>query len=318
MKFLVNDLSLDGQFHELASFKGAVANVMEIRQRVRQHGYELFCHRRLAAAKVTCDTVMRQAVGCMPKSEQRALMSWITKQGPHWEDDRLHRGDDYLESGGEVVTDSAIGEAAWCMLRGSRRELVSFDSSSWLMTPIPVRWQRDDGTCEDTSIPNHWTLDSVEEALDRHPSPVASWTDLATRSRERCGRLTFAADAFEPLRGHPFSPGVAARVRVLLNTLDRMKGCFAADCSRTPEGSRLYQDHFTGDKAWFSDSSDSEKTSFTRQLTFKHPEDADATVFCPWHGKVKLPPQFRIHFSWPMTSKDPLYVVYVGPKITRR
>ena len=35
------------------------------------------------------------------------------------------------------------------------------------------------------------------------------------------------------------------------------------------------------------------------------------------HGKVKTP-QIRIHFSWPITASTPLYVVYVGYKITKK
>ena len=27
---------------------------------------------------------------------------------------------------------------------------------------------------------------------------------------------------------------------------------------------------------------------------------------------------FRIHFSWPMTNSDPVYVLYVGPKLTKK
>jgi hypothetical protein len=40
-------------------------------------------------------------------------------------------------------------------------------------------------------------------------------------------------------------------------------------------------------------------------------------IFCTWHGKVKTP-QYRIHFSWPISAVAPLYVVYIGPKITKR
>ena len=51
-------------------------------------------------------------------------------------------------------------------------------------------------------------------------------------------------------------------------------------------------------------------------MTFKHPTDASKTLFCPWHGKVQTP-QLRVHFSWPVRADEPLYIVYVGPKITK-
>ncbi len=316
MEFLVNDLSMAGQFADLASFRCAVERVMAIRQRIREHGYSLYCHRSLSSARVTPHTVMQQAVAAMPESERRAWMHWLTRLGPHWEDHRLHDGGDWLEVDGTIVTDSAIGEAAVCVSGGLDRELVSFQPSAWLRDPIDVQWVRDDSV-SDIPVRNHWEADAVQASLEDKPRPVASWADVAARSMERCGRLTFSADAFAPLRGRPFVPGAADRIQVLLNTLDRLKGCFAEDGRRNAEGHRLYQDHFTGNKAWFSDSSDTEKRDFEDDLTFRHPEHERQTLFCTWHGKVKSP-QLRIHFSWPVAAATPLCVVYVGPKITKR
>jgi hypothetical protein len=72
-----------------------------------------------------------------------------------------------------------------------------------------------------------------------------------------------------------------------------------------------------GDNAWFSDSSEAEKNEFEESLTFPHPVEPGQTLFCTWHGKVKTQ-QIRIHFSWPVRWDTPLYILYVGPKITRR
>jgi hypothetical protein len=53
-------------------------------------------------------------------------------------------------------------------------------------------------------------------------------------------------------------------------------------------------------------------------MTFPHPERVGETLFCPWHGKVQTP-QIRIHFSGTTIRHDqPLYVVYIGPKIAKR
>ena len=96
-----------------------------------------------------------------------------------------------------------------------------------------------------------------------------------------------------------------------------MKNSFDQQGKRTSGGHTLYQKYFTGAKAWFSDSSDREKAQFRNELTFPHPADPDKTIFATWHGKVKTP-QLRIHFSWPIRADKPLYVVYAGPKITKR
>ncbi|MBN1960904.1 MAG: hypothetical protein JW841_08150, partial [Deltaproteobacteria bacterium] len=85
----------------------------------------------------------------------------------------------------------------------------------------------------------------------------------------------------------------------------------------------IYQDFFTGKKggggrgALFSDSSDEEKNEFKNALTFNHPQKPHVKIFCPWHGKVQTP-KYRIHFSWPVRVNEPLYVVYIGEKLTKR
>ena len=317
MQFLVNDLSMAGQFPNLAVFQQAVARIMLIRRTIQQHGYALSCHLSLASAQVTHDLVMQQAVGRLPIDVRRAWMIWLTQQGPHWEDERIHHGDDWLEVDGKIVTESAAGEAAVCCSRGLRRELVSFDPSSWLRTPLVVRWIRDDGANDDIPVPNHWEHESVERTLQANPQPVGSWSDLAARSVQRCSQLVFSEDAFTPLDNRPFVPSAAERIRVLLNTLNRLKSCFDESGSRSAEGHRLVHDHFSETKHWFSDSSESEKRRFKKELTFRDPRDTSKTLFCTWHGKVKTP-QYRIHFSWPVNADTPLCVVYIGPKLTKR
>ncbi len=112
-------------------------------------------------------------------------------------------------------------------------------------------------------------------------------------------------------------------MRAVLEILNRFKVCFDEKGQRTAEGNTIYQDFFTGKKeggghgAMFSDSSDSEKNEFGKELTFNHPGAPTQTLFCPWHGKVQTP-QLRVHFSDPIRANEPLYVVYVGPKLTKR
>ena len=218
---------------------------------------------------------------------------------------------------GSVVTDRAVGEAAICRFRGLLRELVSIAPSDWLFTPVNVIWVRDDASRLNVSVPNHWTIASVQASLAANPERTNSWAALETQTRRTCTRLTFAEYAFRPLDGHPYVPGAAERIRVLLHVLNELKGCFDEKGQRSSEGHRLYEEHFKGEKAWFSDSSETEKNDFHKKLTFPHPDAPGESLFCSWHGKVKTP-QIRIHFSWPVRSDTTLYVVYVGPKITVR
>lgn len=294
-----------------------MGRVMAMRKLARQFGRELYCHRNLSHAQVTKDLVMPQVIQCLEQAEKSALMQWLNRHGPFWEDERVHGHDDYLECSQQIVTDTAIGEAAFRCFYGADSRLVSLIPSSWEHTPLSVCWRLPGGDDHDIKVTNHITVEDLEVALRSAPAPIESWEQLALMSQARFHNLTFSATAFDPLHGLPLAPGAAQRIIERLDVLEQMKCCFDPSGERTPEGHRLYQAHFTGDKAWFSDSSDAEKNEFRTELTFKHPEIDGEPLFCTMHGKVKTP-QIRIHFSWPVRADVPLYIAYVGPKITKR
>ena len=317
MDYFVNDLSLNGQFHELNSFADSVERIMLIRQKIQLAGRALFCNRNLAHSQVTPTIGMQQAVQSLPATKRTAWMQWLTKLGPHWDELRQHSPDDWFEVNGEPVTDSALAETAFCVTHGLARELVSFDPSAWMFSPIDVTWVGSDNHRTAISVANHWSVASVGNSLARSPLPILSWESLEERVRVSCQKLVFAQDAFAPLEGHPFVHGAAERIQILLQTLDDLSGCIDENGQRTPDGDRLYDAYFKGNYPWFTDSSDTEKNTFKSDLTFRCPDDPNEFMFCTWHGKVKSP-QLRIHFSWPIQVNRPVYVVYVGPKITKR
>lgn len=314
---LFNDLSLHGQFPDVKAFRAAMGQVMEMRNVARQFGHDLPCHRNAADAQVTQNASMKQAIQQFGRSEQQAIMQWLTQYGPFWEDLRAHGPNDYLECNGDVVTDTAVGEAAYDCFQGGDSRLVSLSPSSWTFTPVSVIWRSELRADPTTDVLNYWQIAELQAALATVPDRVASWDQLEAALRARCARLTFSEGCFEPLRGLPFVELVARRVTVLVATLDELRSCIDSDGRRTQKGQQIYQDHFTGKKPWFSDSSATEKNEFRSELTFPHPARRGELVLCPWHGKVKTP-QFRVHFTWPVSGTEPLYVVYVGPKITKR
>lgn len=322
MTLLVNDLSFHGQFVDIPSFRNAIEQLMKIREITLRYRRNLFCHRGIAYAQVTPTSTMQEAVKTLNRNERHVLTRWFNQQGPFWDEVRNHQPDDYLECKGEVVTDTAVGEAGWCCLNGIERGLVSIDPSDWLFSPVPVDLVSNHSR-KNVDVVNHWIPAEIEAVLQAAPAPIDSWEQLADLATARFTELTFAANTFEPLNGYPLSSSAAKRILFLLEKLNRFKSCFDADGKRTHEGQEIYQNFFTGKKgdggrgALFSDSSESEKIKFKNELTFKHPADNSKTLFCSWHGKVQTP-QLRIHFSWPVQADTPLFIVYVGPKITKQ
>jgi len=289
---------------------------MRIRTIAHRHMRALYCHRGFLNMQVTSQMAMPGAVRALPLEERRALMSWLTKGGPFWDDQREHSAVDWYECAGEIVTDTAIGETAYCILHGIDRALVSLVPSNFSRDPVSVECVYEEEDQVTVDIRNYWEPGAVEACLATAPPALSSWAALKELALARFEHLRFAQNAFEPLKAHPFKQRVAERILARLEVLHRLKKCFDMNGARTKEGHVLYQQHFTGGNAWFSDESAANQADFGAELTFPNPDAPGETLFCSWHGKVKTP-QYRIHFSWPVTAASPLYVVYVGPKITK-
>ena len=321
MEILVNDLSIHEQFHDAASLRDALARLMAMRSAARRFGREVHCHRALLTAKPIRGVTMQRAIGQLAESERRATTSWLTRSGPFWDNLRRHGDGDYLECGDELVTNSALGEAAFRTLHGADCGLISVTPSDWDYSPVDVTWRREYEGSDDrrTALQNWRSTPVLEDGLRDMAPPIRSWGDLRAAAAVRFESLTCAPDCFDPLSGIPFARSVAERFLALLGILDRMARAFDATGARTAEGQRIYQDYFTGDDALFSDSSDKEtrKRRFREALTFPHPGERGSSLFCPWHGKVRHM-TLRLHFSWPVRAGRPVYVVYAGPKLTKR
>ena len=262
---------------------------------------------------------LQQTLGQLDKSERLAVVGWLTRGGPFWDDLRRHGAGDWLEYRGELVTDTAVGEAAFRALHNNACGLVSVSPSAWEFSPIDVTWRRDADGSRDrgTSISNWWDVATLEDDLQTADPPIVSWDVLCDVATRRFAALRFAGDCFTPTAGLPFAVSAAERIIVLFDILNRLVRAFDSSGRRTAEGHDIYRTYFTGGNALFSDSSDTEKLDFRNELTFRHLDQPHGSLFCPWRGKMRHL-ELRMHYTWSGRPGEPVYVVYVGSKITKR
>ena len=310
MDLLLNDLSIEGQFPDARSFCAALDRIVEMRKVATRFGSDLYCRRNIALILINPATSVREA---LPPEKKRAFMLWLDRQGPFWDDARKHHPDDWLMSGGEIVTDTAIGEAAYCSTIDIDRRLVSLAPSEWNYSPIVVTFT---DTATDIEVTNYWELASLETALRGSIPRIKTCEQLEEVCKIRFQRLRFSEDSFSYIRSH-FVPALVDDIIKCLEALDDMMG--DRDSTANWRSKPTFQNFFTGSNPLFSDSSDPEKNKprLRQKLSFKHPDGSGRTLFCPWHGKLGHQGYpYRIHFSWPLRADEPLYVVYVGPKLT--
>jgi hypothetical protein len=120
------------------------------------------------------------------------------------------------------------------------------------------------------------------------------------------------------LMARPFSTYVAAQIIKRLDILSQIVNESNENGGLTETGIILLDNHFVGQKAWFTDESTDNKISYKKDMTFSDPSDASKRIFCPFHGKIKSQ-QIRIHFEWPRPKNQrEIKIVYIGPKITKK
>ena len=319
MELLANDLSIHEQFHDVAAFRDALVRLVSMRVAARRFGREVYCHHGFLTASPMAGVQMQQAVGRLAdRNEQRAAMGWLTQTSRLWDDLRQHGANDWLEYSGGIVTDTAIGEAAFRTLHSVECGLISVTPSDWDFSPVEVIWRpaAEELGGKTATLENWRDAITLEERLRAATPPIQSWDDLREDPTNRFQSLTIADNCFQPLDGVPFARSSADRILVLLGILDRLAQAFDTNGARTPEGNQIYQDHFIGDGALFSDSSNTEKNNFRKELTFQHPNDPERELFCTWHGKERHM-TLRLHYWWSGKAGDSVFVMYAGPKITK-
>ncbi len=322
MRWYINELSLQGQFETGEAFLCELQKVALVRWKLKEKASQLFCTRRVWQQPVTDGMHVFEAVTRIrDKNKKNLILGWLSKAGPFVEDDRQDEPDDYFEFEGEDVTDSGLGEAA-------RRERVldpsgvfSFTGGQidFARTPLNVLHGIPEDRLGNINIQNLWDIEELQSRLSENRVPAGSWEALLEVCRERFDCLDISNDILKrSLRQEPFRHGVAEDVQCRLNVLQQvMTGRSVSDGSMTKNANDLWKQHSQGDRAWFSDESESNKHKFSKEMTFADPSDPSRPLFCPWHGKINQE-TFRIHFEWPVPlGQARLKILYIGRKITR-
>ncbi|OQW93112.1 MAG: hypothetical protein BWK79_12905 [Beggiatoa sp. IS2] len=320
MDFLVNELSLHGQYTNERDFKQSFDLLLSCGQQIENQGHSCYYSRELITRKVMLELDLRQVVkNTGDLNFIRQITNLVSKRGPFWSENRQHSEDDYFEYQREIVTDTAIAEVAWRIANQQNCHAVSFKPSRFNCSPLAVEWHQSADVLP-IDVQNFWDVATLTTFLKNSLKPPISWEELIQQCIKSYPHLTFANNLLDVLNSEPFSESIAERVKELLSILDELNTCFGKDGKFSSRGQEIKKNSFEKKKAIFTDSSDSEKHDFRDAMIFKKPDSPTGeTIFCPFHGKIKMGREYRIHFNWPKEKPtDPLYIVYIGPKITKR
>jgi hypothetical protein len=190
-------------------------------------------------------------------------------------------------------------------------------ASDYSKTPLIVHHGLPEEPLGQYAIENIWTVEHLLESADNAQPTPKNWDEALTRLITSFSSLKISAEVYQQMAAVPYSAGVFnslyERCKILADYLSSRD----ENGQLTEHSHTLLRDHFQGDKAWFSASSNQEIIDFKHQLSFTDLFDGKKTIFA-FHGKIKTP-QIRIHFEWPIApSTKVIQIVYIGPKTTKR
>lgn len=319
LRFLFNDLSINGQFEGADAFITQLRLIVDARDRSEVIRNGLLCSRVLSERPATATQTFRSSVqGHSDRDLRQRILRWLSQSGPFWEDDQANVADDLFYFGSEDVTQQGLGEAARRRISGGHDCAFSLPGSGNGCDgdPLTVTQGLIEATISSVSVPNFLSIEDMESASRAALPRPASWVELLEALAQFFDSVEISADVADVLRPHPFSANVADRVFELVGVLDKIVKSRSDRGEFTPATNEIIANFFSGSRARFSDESASNKRDFRSKLTFVHPRQPRIGVFCPFHGKINNP-AYRIHFQWPLESdQEKVWIAYIGPKIT--
>lgn len=314
-RFMFNDASWDGSCHSKEHFLQCVGFCIQVHNELRKQGGGLEVGMGFLQGKLGFADSVEKACRLLHEDQRRRLRVWLDREGPFWDRPQQHCADEYFECEGDLVTDTALAEAAHVLSQRGDVVVVSLSSSKFTADPLRIIWHDGPSGTLEFDIPNATTLERVAELLEGALPDLESYGALISWVQRDCSYLEVVRDDMLDQMGSTFIPAVVRRGRELFAALNEI-----AEALQTGAGDRykaLCQEWLTGTR--FSDSSAAEKgdAEFRLRMRFKHPCTGDY-LYCFWHGKVSTG-VFRLHFEWPPPFLGRrLFVAYFGPKLTKK
>ena len=87
MDLILNELSVEGQFFDSDELRESIRRVITMRNTAKGFGVEVYCHANTANRHIRPETALIRALS---RDQRMYITSWLTQQGPFWEESQLH------------------------------------------------------------------------------------------------------------------------------------------------------------------------------------------------------------------------------------
>lgn len=309
LTLIFNDSSIHDQFRSAEEFSSAVEKLLTLRATAKTFRLEISCCYNLTTRPILNGQSLIKAANYLGHDVKILLLQWLDKGGPYWQLSPSHSQDDTYLFGDRNVGGTGLAEATSLSMQGEACSCVSLSPSDWELSPVKLSIG---AFGEPHEVENFWESERLGQHLSSSVPLPGSWKELQNSLAH--GWLVIDVDAFNPLQNLPFNEVQCRTLTRQLKVLDDLSNALK---NRDEEMRRtIVEQFFKGSRAWFSDSSDTEKSQFGPKMTFLD-KKSGCDRLCSWHGKISHG-TLRLHFTDPTIVGQPITVFYIGPKITKR
>jgi len=316
MRVFLNELALADAWTSTSSVHPKLTDILRTRQRHSVFRDALYCGQAMGGVLTPSGVPLARAAQALPRDTRVQLFEWIAKYGPFIESDRQPIDEDLFFFEGSDVTELGLGEAARRIraeLRAATLSPVGNGHSSFSGSPLCVVHGLPEEPIAQVPVVNYTEPEPLVEVLQALEPDPTNWQDLLAACRRRFDLLHIGPHCDETLGHFPYMPAAGRRIIELLKVLQRIKAEMDGTGQLSTTGLGLRNEFFTGQRAWFSDESESRKGK-PQKFTFPDP-DGGNDIVCFWHGKVSTA-AIRVHFDWPIKPRTRrIRIVYIGPHI---
>lgn len=316
MRVFLNELALADAWSSPSSIQQPLKEILQARRLRPALRNKLYCAGGMSGVPTSSGMPLSQAAQKLPRDMKVQLLEWVTKRGPFIEDDRQAIDEDLFYFGDDDVTHLGLGEATRRLLAKSLAATLSpvqDEHSHFAPTRLGVVHGLREKPIAHVCVPNYIELAALAECLEALEADPKNWQDLLELCRKRFDLLLIGPHCEEVLAPYPFSPAAGRKIIKLLKTLHEIKAEMDHSGRLSPAGLELRSMFFSGERASFSDESETRKQK-PGMFTFPDP-GGGSDIVCFWHGKISTP-AFRMYFDWPVESPARrLRVVYIGPHL---
>ncbi|MDR1149772.1 MAG: hypothetical protein LBK66_14195 [Spirochaetaceae bacterium] len=307
---MFNDLSLDPFYNDFSTFKKVLGEIVHFYNIGTKNGHIIYLHRDSFFNIRVSDVMFRQAMNDSKNidRQQKMQMLGILDKSKHiLPDDSAIPCDFVFFHGENKLPNTGLSECAFRKFMGEDASLYSLSISlNFHHAVIPINIQQNDIFISNEFIKNYFSLETYLQKVQSLLKPPGTWDDFFNFITDNFIWLEITDDAKKTLRRVSFKKNLIESIIQRFDVLNKMAGSESEAAFL-----EVYEKYCQGDRAWFSDESETRKNKLKEKLTFLI---NGKNILCSYHGKISHD-NFRIHISSTPKRHEKIYVAYIGSKI---